>query len=103
MILPWATVRPEKKTASNRLAFGRLSVYDLSMSRVEEIRASIEKLTLEERVELAGLLAGEFPDDDWDQQMKAAACAGKFDDLNAKADAAVRDGRCTPLDSCPSE
>jgi hypothetical protein len=73
------------------------------MSKVEQIWASIQQLTLEERAELAGLLAGEFPDDDWDRQMKAAARAGKFDDLNAEADAAVRDGRCISLDSCPSE
>ena len=73
------------------------------MSKVEQIKASIETLTLEERVELAAMLAAEFPDDDWDQQMKAAERAGKFAALNADADAVVRDGRGVSPDPCSSE
>jgi hypothetical protein len=73
------------------------------MSKVEEIHAAIEELTLEERTELAALLAGEFPDDEWDVQMKNAARAGKLDALNAATDAAVQGSCCIPLDSCPSK
>jgi len=35
--------------------------------------------------------------------MKAAARAGKFDTLNAEADAVARTGRGIKLDSCSSE
>ncbi len=56
------------------------------MSKAEEIKAAIEQLSLEERAELAALLAGEFPDDDWDRLMKAAVDQGKFDTMNAQAD-----------------
>jgi len=69
------------------------------MSKVEEIRAAIERLTLEERVELAFMLAEQFPDDDWDRQMRQAAASGKFDAMNAKADADLREGRCRDFDS----
>jgi hypothetical protein len=70
------------------------------MSKAEKIKAAIEGLSLEERAELTALLAGEFPDDDWDRLMKAAAEKGKFDDLNAQAEADLRQGRCVDLDSC---
>jgi hypothetical protein len=70
------------------------------VSKAEEIKAAMERLTLEERTELAALLAGEFPDDDWDRLMKAAAATGKLDALNAEADAGLREGRCVDLDSC---
>ena len=73
------------------------------MSKVEQIKASIEALTLEERVELAALLAEEFPDDDWDRQMKAVARAGKFDTMNAEAETVSRAGRGVKLDSCSSK
>ena len=73
------------------------------MSKVEQIKASIETLTLEERVELAALLASEFPDDDWDRQMKAAARTSRFDALNTKTDAVARGGRGVKLGSCASE
>jgi len=66
----------------------------------EKIKAAIEELSLEERAELAALLAGEFPDDDWDRLMKVAAEKGKFDRLNAQAEADLRQGRCVDLDSC---
>ena len=50
------------------------------MSKVETIKAEIEQLSLEERVELAALLADEFTDDGWDSLMKRAASSGKFAD-----------------------
>lgn len=64
------------------------------MSKAEKIKAAIEELSLEERAELAALLAGEFPDDDWDRLMKSAAENGKFGTMNAQADADLRQGRC---------
>ena len=42
------------------------------MSRVEEIKAAIERLSPEERCELAALL-NPIEDDDWDRQMKKDA------------------------------
>jgi len=50
------------------------------MSTVEEIKAAIEKLTLEERAELAKWLHG-WTDDDWDRQMQEDADAGRLDHL----------------------
>ena len=67
------------------------------MSTVAEIREAIEKLTLEERVELLSELQG-FEDDDWDRQMKADAAAGKFDEMNRRALEDFRAGRCIPLE-----
>ncbi|MGI8602789.1 MAG: hypothetical protein ACR2OZ_07285 [Verrucomicrobiales bacterium] len=63
---------------------------------VEEIKAAIPSLTLEERAEImAELCAG--ADDDWDRQMKRDAAAGKFDALNREADAAHAAGKTIPL------
>jgi hypothetical protein len=67
------------------------------MSAVEEIKAAINKLSLEERAELTAELCG-WSDDDWDRQMKADAAAGKFGALNREADAAERAGQTVPLE-----
>ncbi len=66
------------------------------MSTVQEIRAAIAKLSLEERAEIVAELA-DWPDDEWDRQMKADAAAGKFSNLNREADATVRTGSAKPL------
>jgi len=50
------------------------------MSTVEEIKAAIGKLSLEERAELAKWLYG-WTDDEWDQQMKADLESGRLDGL----------------------
>lgn len=76
--------------------------YLLTMSRVEQIKTTIEQLSLEERAELTALLAGEYPDDDWDRLMKQHAAQGKFATMNEKADTDLRKGRCIDLDSCDS-
>ena len=69
------------------------------MSTVAEIREAIEKLSLEERVELMIELGGGFgEDDDWDRQMKADAAAGKFDEMNRKTIEELKAGRCIPLE-----
>ena len=69
------------------------------MSTVAEIREAIEKLSLEERVELMIELGGGFgEDDDWDRQMKADAKAGKFDEMNRRIDAEDKAGLCRPIE-----
>ena len=68
------------------------------MSTVAEIREAIEKLSLEERATLLSELMGFNEDDEWDQQMKADAAAGKFDEMNREADKDLRAGRTRPLE-----
>jgi hypothetical protein len=58
---------------------------------VEEIKAAIPKLTLEERAELARCLHG-WEDDDWDAEMKRDLAAGKLDKLLKKVDADITPG-----------
>ncbi len=67
------------------------------MSTVAEIKAAIDRLSLQERCELEALLHP-FEDDDWDRQMKRDAAAGKFDKLAALADDDFAKGklRCFP-------
>jgi len=62
------------------------------MSTVEEIKAAIGQLPLEERAALIAGLCG-WTDDDWDRRMKADAKAGKFAALNEDAGNAYRGGR----------
>ncbi len=62
------------------------------MSTVEEIKSAIEKLSPKEREKLELWLHG--PDDDeWDQQMKADAAAGKLDRIIAEVDAEIDAGK----------
>ena len=67
------------------------------MSTVAEIKEAIARLSPREYCELMAEL---FPhaDDDWDKQMKADAEAGKFDEMNARAEADFKAGRCEPLE-----
>lgn len=67
------------------------------MTTVEEIKLAINKLSLEERAEIAAEICG-WTDDDWDRQMKADAAAGKFTVLNRDADAAHAAGQSFALD-----
>jgi len=67
-----------------------------NMSTVQEIKAAIDHLPLEERAGLIAELCG-WTDDGWDRQMKADAVAGKFDAMNREADAAHRGGQTQPL------
>jgi hypothetical protein len=61
---------------------------------VEEIKAAIPKLTVEERAELARCLHG-WEDDGWDAQMKRDLAAGKLDKLLKKVDADIREAIST--------
>ena len=56
------------------------------MSTVAEIYTAIQELSLQERCELEALLHP-FEDDEWDQQMKRDAAAGKFGALHDAAEA----------------
>lgn len=67
--------------------------YGNSMS-VNEIKKAIEHLSVEERLELMQWL-NQSPDDEWDQQMKRDAAAGKFDKLVKEAEVDYREGRTT--------
>ena len=61
------------------------------MKTVEEIKAAIPSLTLEERAEVARCLH-EWEDDEWDQRMKRDAGKGKLDRLLKKVDADIEQG-----------
>jgi len=67
------------------------------MRTVEEIKLAISNLSLEDRAEVIAELCG-WTDDDWDRQMKSAASAGKFAQLNREAEAAHAAGQTVSLD-----
>lgn len=55
------------------------------MKTVQEIKLAIQRLPLDERAEIAAELC-HWNDDDWDQQMKAAApAAGKISEPGSQA------------------
>ncbi len=66
------------------------------MSTLAEIKAAIDKLSLQERCELAAWLHP-FEDDAWDEQMKRDAAAGKLDALHREAEAEHAAGKTIPL------
>ena len=66
------------------------------MSRVEEIQQAIAGLTLEERAELLSSLMN-WEDDEWDKQMQRDAAAGKFDEMNRRAEEEFKAGKAMPL------
>ena len=68
------------------------------VSTVAEIKEAIARLSPEEYCELMAALRPPLEDDEWDKQMKADAEAGKFDAMNARADADFKAGRCEPLE-----
>jgi hypothetical protein len=75
----------------------KIEVYDLGvMSTVEEIKAAIDKLSLEERGRLERMLHG-WTDDEWDRQIAEGAAAGKLDKLIAEVDADIDAGKIRDL------
>jgi hypothetical protein len=63
------------------------------MTKVEEIRQTIEKLTPRERAELNALLQN-WTEDEWDRQMTLdSAPGGKLDTLRQQAEAEVKAGK----------
>ena len=67
------------------------------MSTVAEIKEAIARLSPQEYCEPMAELHPAFEDDEWDKQMKADGAAGKFDALNARAEADFKAGLCEPL------
>lgn len=66
------------------------------MSTVAEIKEAIAKLSPQEYCELmAGLHS--FPEDEWDERMKADAAAGKLDFVDKNIEKAHREGSLIPL------
>jgi uncharacterized protein VirK/YbjX len=63
---------------------------------VLELEQAISQLPAEELSHLAKWFE-EYLADEWDKQIERDAAAGKFDKMNAKADADFEAGRCTPL------
>jgi hypothetical protein len=56
------------------------------MSTIAEIKEAIAKLSPEDYCELMAELNPRLPDDEWDKQMKSDAAAGKFDEMNRRAE-----------------
>ena len=63
---------------------------------VEEIKAAIPKLTLEERAELGRCLHG-WGDDEWDTQMKRDLADRKLDKVLKKVDTDIAQGNLSDL------
>ncbi len=61
-----------------------------------ELKEEVQKLSDEQKAEIAALLHG-WEDDDWDRQMKADAKGGLFDGMIAEAKAEHAAGRTRPL------
>jgi len=62
------------------------------VSTVQEIKDAIERLSFEQRAELAAWLHG-WKDDEWDRQMKRDVASGKFDNVLREVDDDIRAGR----------
>ena len=59
---------------------------------VQEIKAAVQQLTLEERAEVAACLHA-WNDDDWDEQMKRDLASGKLDKILARVDADIAENK----------
>ena len=66
------------------------------MSTVEEIKAAIQKLSLEQKAEIARWFHG-WTDDEWDRQMSEDADAGRLNKLLAQVDRDIESGQLKDL------
>ena len=57
-----------------------------------EIQSAIERLSFEERAELAAWLHG-WNDDEWDEQMKLDVASGKLDSVLHEVEEDIKAGR----------
>lgn len=71
-------------------------LYNVGMTTLDDIKAAIDGLSLEQRAELARWFHG-WEDDDWDRQMADDIAAGRLDKLLAEAEEDARKGRLTEL------
>ncbi|HVS71024.1 MAG TPA: hypothetical protein VHQ47_07205 [Phycisphaerae bacterium] len=62
------------------------------MTTVDEIKAAIDRLSFEERAEIARYFHG-WTDDEWDEQIKQDVDSGKLDALLKQVDDDIREGR----------
>jgi hypothetical protein len=66
------------------------------MSTVEEIKAAIAKLSLEQKAEIARWFHG-WSDDEWDRQIADDAAAGRLGTLLAQVDRDIKSGQLKDL------
>lgn len=59
---------------------------------VDQIKTAIERLSFEERAELAAWLHG-WKDDEWDEQMKRDVAAGRLDHILGEVDEDIHAGK----------
>ncbi|MFZ1218307.1 MAG: hypothetical protein WAO00_03395 [Chthoniobacterales bacterium] len=59
---------------------------------IEQIKTAIERLSFEERAELAAWFHG-WKDDEWDEQMKRDVADGKLDDVLREVEDDIAAGR----------
>jgi hypothetical protein len=59
---------------------------------VEQIKTAIERLSFEERAELAAWFHG-WRDDEWDEQMKRDVAEGRLDDVLREVEDDIAAGR----------
>jgi hypothetical protein len=62
------------------------------VSTVQEIKEAIERLSFEQRAELAAWLH-RWNDDDWDEQMKRDVAEGRLDDVVREVEDDIKAGR----------
>lgn len=87
-----------ERSAERSAKLVRTSVvsYPPDISLLQEIKAAIPKLTLEERAEVARCLHG-WEDDEWDQQMKRDLVDGKLSKLLPRVDVDIAQGKFSDL------
>jgi hypothetical protein len=73
------------------------------VSTVPEIKEAIAKLSPEEYCELMAALRPPLEDDEWDEQMKADAEAGRLDFIDREIEQAKRDDTLIPLERILAE
>ena len=66
------------------------------MTTLNDIKSAIEKLSLQERADLARWFHG-WVDDSWDAQMTQDSANGRLDDLLKEVDVDVQRGRLREL------
>jgi len=64
----------------------------ISNVSVQEIKAAVQRLSLEERAEVAACLHS-WNEDAWDEQMKRDLGSGKLDKLLARVDADIAENK----------
>ncbi len=85
------SVRDLRGESSTRLAFAAWQ-RKIDIVSLAEIKSAIERLSFEQRAELAAWLHG-WNDDEWDEQMKRDIASGKLDDVLGAVEEDIKAGR----------